>query len=124
MRQKNPNSTAALLTDEGRLKVERGFEIAYKTYGSGSRTVVGLHGGPGVSAKYLTRLNEVIDADTKLVLYDQLGGGESDWPDDPTLWQIPRFIEELETVRSAYDAYTVVSLGLYSGMYRATGKRF
>ncbi len=34
MKRKNPNSTAAPLTDEGRLKVERGFEIAYRVYGS------------------------------------------------------------------------------------------
>jgi proline iminopeptidase len=111
MKRRNPNRTAAPLTDEGRLKVERGFEIAYKAYGSGSRSVIGLHGGPGAGAKYLTRLNEVIDADTRLVLYDQLGGGESDWPDDPTLWEIPRFIDELETVRTELGLGTVTLYG-------------
>ena len=79
MTTKNPNTTAAPLTAEGKLAVEGGFQIAYRVYGSGSRTLLGLHGGPGVSARYLTRLNEVIGEDTQLVLYDQLGGGESDW---------------------------------------------
>ena len=100
MKVRNPHAVAAPLRSEGRLAVERGFEIAYKVYGSGRRTLIGLHGGPGVGAKYLTRLNEVIDDDTQLVLYDQLGGGDSDWPDDPSLWQVARFVEELETVRS------------------------
>jgi proline iminopeptidase len=111
MKVRNPNVAAAPLTGEGRLKVERGFEISYRIYGSGKRTLVGLHGGPGVSAKYLTRLNEVIDDDTQLVLYDQLGGGDSDCPDDPSLWQIPRFVEELETVRSELDLGQVTLFG-------------
>jgi proline iminopeptidase len=99
MRTKNPHTRAAPLAAEGRLEVERGYGIAYRVYGSGSRTLVGLHGGPGVSAKYLTRLNEVLGEDTKLVLYDQLGGGDSDWPDDGFEWDVPRFVAELETVR-------------------------
>ena len=73
--------------------------------------MIGLHGGPGVGARYLTRLNEVIDDDTQLVLYDQLGGGESDWPDDPSLWQVPRFVEELETVRSGLELGQVTLYG-------------
>ena len=70
-----------------------------------------MHGGPGVGAKYLTRLNEVIDEDTQLVLYDQLGGGDSDWPDDPSLWHVPRFVQELETVRSELELGQVTLYG-------------
>jgi proline iminopeptidase len=108
---KNPNTAAAPLTAEGRLEVERGFEIAYRVYGSGARTLVGLHGGPGVSARYLTRLNETLGDDTQLVLYDQLGGGESDWPDDASIWDVPRFVNELETVRSGLDLGRVTLYG-------------
>ena len=35
-----------------------------------------------------------------MLLYDQLGSGRSDRPDDSTLWVVPRFVEELETVRT------------------------
>jgi proline iminopeptidase len=101
----------APLTREGRIKVERGFEIAYRVFGSGSRTLLGLHGGPGVSSHYLDRLSEVLGEDRKLVLYDQLGGGDSDRPDDPSLWQIPRFIEEVETVRTTLDLGVVTLYG-------------
>jgi proline iminopeptidase len=102
---------AAELTDEGRIEVERGFTIAYRVYGAGSRTLLALHGGPGASSHYLDRLAEVVGGDRKLVLYDQLGGGDSDRPDDPTLWQIPRFITEVETVRTALDLGTVTLYG-------------
>jgi len=72
---------------------------------------MGLHGGPGVGAAYLTRLNEVIGADTRLVLYDQLGGGDSDWPGEDFTWDIPRFVDEVETVRTALDLGTVTLYG-------------
>ena len=102
----------ASLTDEGRIKVERGFEIVYRVYGSGSQTLLGLHGGPGISSLYLERLNEVVAGqDRKLVLYDQLGSGDSDWPDDPSLWQIQRFVDEVETVRTTLDLGVVTLFG-------------
>jgi proline iminopeptidase len=102
---------AAQLTDEGRIEVERGFRIAYRVYGEGSRTLLALHGGPGASSHYLDRLAEVVGGDRRLVLYDQLGGGDSDRPDDPDLWQIPRFIAEVETVRTALDLGVVTLYG-------------
>ena len=96
-----PARPAAPLTDEGRIEVERGYHIAYRVFGTGSRTLLALHGGPGASSRYLDRLAEVVGDDLRLVLYDQLGGGDSDRPDDPDLWQIPRFVAEVETVRTA-----------------------
>ncbi len=106
-----PARRAAPLTSEGRIEVERGYQIAYRVFGTGSRTLLGLHGGPGASSRYLDRLAEVVGSDMQLVLYDQLGGGDSDRPDDPTLWQIPRFITEVETVRQALDLGVVTLLG-------------
>ena len=31
--------------------------------------------------------------------YDQLGAGNSDVPDDPSLWTLPRYTAEVEEVR-------------------------
>lgn len=109
MLQKNPHCEAAPLVDQGRIEVERGYTIAYRVYGTGSRAVVGLHGGPGLGSAYLTRLNEALGDDMQLVLYDQLGSGDSDWPDDSDIWQVQRFINEVETVRATLDL-GVVSL--------------
>jgi len=102
---------AAQVTREGRLEVEKGYTIAYRVFGSGSRTLLGLHGGPGASSRYLDRLAEVVGGDLQLVLYDQLGGGDSDRPDDPGLWQIPRFVAEVEIVRSGLDLGQVTLFG-------------
>lgn len=109
MLQRNARVTPAELVDEARITVEQGYTIAYRIYGTGTRTLVGLHGGPGPSSAYIERLNEVLGDDMRLVLYDQLGSGDSDWPDDPSLWQVQRFIDEVETVRTTLDL-GVVSL--------------
>jgi proline iminopeptidase len=101
----------AELTDAGRIGVEQGYRIAYRVFGTGSRTLLALHGGPGASSRYLDRLAEVVGGDLRLVLYDQLGGGDSDRPDDPALWQIPRFVDEVVTVRTALDLGTVTLYG-------------
>jgi proline iminopeptidase len=108
---KNPYAVAAPLTDKGKITVENGYQIVYRVFGAGERTLLGLHGGPGVSSTYLDRMAEVVGGDMKLVLYDQLGGGESDRPDDPSLWQVPRFITEVETVRSTLGLGTVTMYG-------------
>jgi proline iminopeptidase len=106
-----PARRAAALTSEGRLEVENGYQIAYRIFGTGSRTLLVLHGGPGSSSRYLDRLAEVGGGDMQVVFYDQLGGGDSDRPDDPSLWQIPRFITEVETVRTTLDLGVVTLLG-------------
>ena len=86
---------------EGKLTInETGYEVYYKLFGKGSETVVGLHGGPGVDHRYLTRLGEIAGEGLQVLLYDQLGSGKSDRPDDKSLWTVPRFVEEVETVRN------------------------
>lgn len=86
---------------EGRLPIDAaGHQIYYRTYGAGEETLVGLHGGPGGHHGYLTRLGELAHGDLRVLLYDQLGSGQSDRPDDTSLWTVPRFVEELETLRT------------------------
>jgi hypothetical protein len=91
VKARNPKTVAAPLTRKGRLEVERGFEIAYRSYGAGQRTLIGLRGGPGVGAKYLTRLNEVIDDDTQLVKSSHLTIFENE--SEPYLAVIRDFLE-------------------------------
>ncbi len=97
---------------EDRLVIdEAGHEIYYKLFGKGSETLVGLHGGPGADHRYLVRLGELADDDLQVLLYDQLGSGQSDRPDDAALWTVPRFVEELETVRTGLKLGPVHLLG-------------
>ena len=61
-----------------------------------------LHGGPGVTHE----IYEVFDsyfpgAGIEYYYYDQLGSHFSDQPDDPSLWELSRFVEEVEQVRKA-----------------------
>lgn len=57
-----------------------------------------LHGGPGGRICGYSRL-DVLGNERPIVRYDQLGSGRSGRPDDPSLWTVERFVEELHTVR-------------------------
>jgi proline iminopeptidase len=61
-----------------------------------------LHGGPGVTHEYLEALDSYFPAaGIEYYYYDQLGSYYSDQPNDPSLWELPRFVEEVEQVRQA-----------------------
>jgi proline iminopeptidase len=61
-----------------------------------------LHGGPGATHEYLLPLEEpLVEAGYEVYFYDQLGSYFSDQPDDPSLWEIDRFVDEVEQVRLA-----------------------
>ncbi len=61
-----------------------------------------LHGGPGATHEYFEVLEETLpSAGIELIFYDQLGSYHSDQPDEPGLWNIDRFVDEVEQVRIA-----------------------
>jgi len=61
-----------------------------------------LHGGPGATHEYFEAFDSYFPgAGIEYYYYDQLGSAYSDQPDDPELWEIPRFVEEVEQVRAA-----------------------
>lgn len=73
-----------------------------------------LHGGPGATSE----LYECFDAwlpraGIEYYYYDQLGSFRSDQPDDPSLWDLARFVDEVEQVRQALtlDSSNFVLLG-------------
>jgi proline-specific peptidase len=70
-----------------------------------------LHGGPGASHNYLDPLAALAQRGRPVVFYDQLGSGNSDRPDDPTLWNIDLFLEEVATVRRELGLERVHLLG-------------
>ena len=78
--------------------------------GAGGIPLLALHGGPGATHDYLEPL-ERLGGGRPVVFYDQLGGGNSDRPDDPSLWTLERFVEELVEVRRALDLGRVHILG-------------
>jgi proline iminopeptidase len=61
-----------------------------------------LHGGPGSTHEYLEACDSFLPAaGVEYYYYDQLGSGRSDQPDDPSLWELDRFVDEVEQVRLA-----------------------
>ena len=61
-----------------------------------------LHGGPGATHEYLANFAEHLPAaGFEIYFYDQLGSGRSDHPDEPDLWELDRFVDEVEQVRRA-----------------------
>jgi proline iminopeptidase len=61
-----------------------------------------LHGGPGATHEYLEACDSYLPAaGIEYYYYDQLGSAYSDQPDLPTLWEVDRFVDEVEQVRRA-----------------------
>ena len=81
----------------------RGFRTWYGVAGvreaPGRLPLLCLHGGPGGTHRPLTVLGSLADGGRRVVFYDQLGGGDSDQPDDPSLWTIETFVEQLASLR-------------------------
>lgn len=79
------------------------FKVWTKRVGNNPRIkVLLLHGGPGVTHEYFECLDSYFpQAGIEYYYYDQLGSAYSDQPDEPSLWDLPRFVEEVEQVRKA-----------------------
>jgi proline iminopeptidase len=61
-----------------------------------------LHGGPGMTHEYFESADSYLPSGgVEYYYYDQLGSHYSDQPNDSTLWELPRFVEEVEQVRQA-----------------------
>jgi proline iminopeptidase len=61
-----------------------------------------LHGGPGSTHEYFETFDNYFPgASIEYYYYDQLGSWFSDQPDDPSLYTVERFTDEVEQVRKA-----------------------
>jgi len=79
----------------------RGYRTWYRVagqLGSGSPPLLALHGGPGSTHHYFAPL-ERLSAERPVVVYDQIGCGSSDRPED-IQWSVDVFREEVDAVRS------------------------
>lgn len=61
-----------------------------------------LNGGPGATHEYFECFENFLPAEgIEIIYYDQLGCGNSDNPNDVELWDLGRYVEEVEQVRKA-----------------------
>ena len=80
----------------------------YRTYyrvvgdlNNGQTPLLLLHGGPGSTHNYFEAFDELTaQTGRPVVMYDQLGCGRSDMPDDPQLWRAQTWVAELQALRN------------------------
>ena len=91
-------------------------KVWVKRFGNNPRLrLLLLHGGPGATHEYLEACDSYLPgAGVEYYYYDQLGSGFSDQPDEPSLWDLDRFVDEVEQVRQV--------LGLDSGSFVLYGQ--
>ena len=82
----------------------RGHRVWYACIGEadeqpGKLPLLCLHGGPGAGHDYLESLAAMAQRGRRVIFYDQLGCGNSDQPNDPSLWTVPLYVEEVDVVR-------------------------
>ncbi len=79
------------------------FRVWTKRVGNNpSAKLLFLHGGPAATHEYFEAADSYLPkAGVEYYYYDQLGSAYSDQPDDPDLWELDRFVDEVEQVRRA-----------------------
>jgi proline iminopeptidase len=79
------------------------FKVWTKRVGNNPRIkLLLLHGGPGCTHEYFEACDSYLPAaGIEYYYYDQLGSYYSDQPDFDDLWELPRFVDEVEQVRLA-----------------------
>jgi len=79
------------------------FRVWTKRVGNNPRIkVLLLHGGPACTHEYWEACDTRFPAaGIEYYYYDQLGSAFSDQPDESELWEIDRFVDEVEQVRQA-----------------------
>jgi proline iminopeptidase len=98
-----------------RVELSNGYNVFTQTFGeSADVCILALHGGPAATHEYLLSLAYDLPAQHgfEVVMYDQLGSFFSDQPTED-IWNIDRWVEEVEEVRQAlgYDASNFYLLG-------------
>lgn len=97
---------------EGFIEVPGG-RVWYSRIGEGGVPLLCLHGGPGFCHDYIEALADLADR-RPVIFYDQLGCGRSERPDDASLWQIDRFVAEVQAV---VDALGLTELHLFGNSW-------
>jgi len=95
-----------------RIDIGGGRWVWTKQIGSGKTKVLLLHGGPGADHRYFECFEDFLPLNgIEFYYYDQLDSTNSDKPDDPKLWTIARYTEEVEAVRQGLNLEQFYLLG-------------
>jgi len=75
-----------------------------------AKTLVLIHGGPGLSSEYMKPLEGLAGDELRVVRYDQRGMGGSSTPEPPS-YHLDDYVADLDAVREAAGAEVVHLLG-------------
>ena len=104
----------SVYSEEGYIP-HKGYNVWYGIIGDevrgGQYPLLCLHGGPGASHDYLTPIGKLSEQGRRVILYDQLGAGNSDHPDNPKMWTVELYVEELGVIRESLGLERVHILG-------------
>jgi proline iminopeptidase len=76
--------------------------LYYKVLGTGTDTLIAIHGGPGMDLESIYADFAPLTAKHVVIFYDQRGGGKSELPDDTTRLFAQRQIQDLDEVRQHF----------------------
>lgn len=101
---------------EGHFTGRGGTRLFYRKVGTGPKTIVFLHGGPGSNFRGGGSFVEALAGGThSVVLYDQRGSGRSDLETMPALLTASHHVGDLEALRAHLGAPRMTLVGLSWG---------
>ena len=107
---------AALLAEQqcvaaGTIPVKYG-KLSYEIFGKKGTPIIVAHGGPGLGYGYLLPQMLELAKDHQVIFYDQQGAGKSvNGKVNPEGINMPQFVADLESLRSALGWQKVILLG-------------
>lgn len=88
------------------------YQTYYRIVKGGNKTpIILLHGGPGSTHNYFELLDSIAESGRDVIMYDQLGCGNSYVENRPDLWKADTWIDELITLRKFLNLHECVLLG-------------
>ncbi len=93
-------SVPQIKAGEGYVNV-KGGKIWYRILGEGKQTpILMLHGGPGGTSKSFYQFAS-LGQDRPVIIFDQLGSGQSDYHTDTTLLKVENFVEQVQALKTS-----------------------
>ena len=96
---------------EGYIRTADGVRLFYRIVGSGTETLIAIHGGPGNTMESILPDLEPLAKNRRVIYYDQRGNGRSDLLKDRDKLAVSKHIEDLEAVRTYFKLGKMTLLG-------------
>lgn len=96
---------------EGFITAPDGVRLFYKIVGSGTETLVAVHGGPGNSLTSILPDFEPLAKNRRVIYYDQRGNGRSGLVEDDEQLSIAKHVQDLEALRVHFKLDKMTLLG-------------